>query len=562
MSFSVRDMLRLEVFNAAKSLGNGAGLDNEVKGVSIIEAPDILKFINGGEVLLTRLYAFQGYSREQFRKYLNGFSEKNVSALLLKRDESVENVEEKIAIIIEFANENNIPVFEIPFTSSYRDIMRVIMEQLFNQEVINLKYFKSTYETFSSLLSSMNSDVDGIERILKALSKLIANPVALFNQNMKCVATTDSDINELIINEKTRKYEPDFCTNYTFYKQKTYIRNHGDKVYNQYLVKMNVFYNTKLYLAITEVNNNVSNMDYIAIENGVTALKQELFHQYSIAELEKKFKNDIWNNILNGKVNTVQELRKSMNLLNIDIDADYRVLVFCLSDDKDGDTEDMNERMKYFKLLNEAILSNFPNIKILNDMDKLIIIQQVDNKQKQDVYRRELKEIIVRIQKKISSKNKNLKVWAGVGKVVEGLINIPSSFKEANDSLLFIDILGENVGEEKARLMIFSDMGIFKLLCQLDDPKQMYEYIPESLQKLYNYKKPQRDDLINTLKTYLDRNQNLAKTAQDLFIHYKTAAYRIERISDITGIDFDNPNEILAIRIGLVVYNMIENRER
>lgn len=562
MSFSVRDMLRLEVFNAAKSLGNGAGLDNEVKGVSIIEAPDILKFINGGEVLLTRLYAFQGYSREQFRKYLNGFSEKNVSALLLKRDESVENVEEKIAIIIEFANENNIPVFEIPFTSSYRDIMRVIMEQLFNQEVINLKYFKSTYETFSSLLSSMNSDVDGIERILKALSKLIANPVALFNQNMKCVATTDSDISELVINEKTRKYEPDFCTNYTYYKQKAYIRNHGDKVYNQYLVKMNVFYNTKLYLAITEVTNNVSNMDYIAIENGVTALKQELFHQYSIAELEKKFKNDIWNNILNGKVNTVQELRKSMNLLNIDIDADYRVLVFCLSDDKDGDTEDMNERMKYFKLLNEAILSNFPNIKILNDMDKLIIIQQVDNKQKQDVYRRELKEIIVRIQKKISSKNKNLKVWTGVGKVVEGLINIPSSFKEANDSLLFIDILGENVGEEKARLMIFSDMGIFKLLCQLDDPKQMYEYIPESLQKLYNYKKPQRDDLINTLKTYLDRNQNLAKTAQDLFIHYKTAAYRIERISDITGIDFDNPNEILAIRIGLVVYNMIENRER
>ena len=77
--------------------------------------------------------------------------------------------------------------------------------------------------------------------------------------------------------------------------------------------------------------------------------------------------------------------------------------------------------------------------------------------------------------------------------------------------------------------------------------------------KLYNYKKPQRDDLIVTLKTYLDRNQNLSKTAQELYVHYKTAAYRIEKITKITGIDFDNANEVLAVRIGLVVYKMIEN---
>lgn len=562
MSFSVRDMLKLEVFCAAKSLGNEAGLDNDIKGVTIIESPDILKFINGGEVLLTRLYAFQDYSLEQFRDYLNDFSGKEISALLLKRDESVDDFEGKIGIIVEFANKNGIPVFEIPFTTSYRDIMRNIMEQLFNQEVIHLKYFKSTYETFSALLSSVNSDANGVDRILKTLSKLIANPVALFNQNMKCIGTTDPEISEFMFHEKARKYEPDFYSNYTYYKQKTILENYDSKTCNQYLVKFSVFYNTKLYLAITELNNSISSMDYIAVENGVTALKQELFHQHAIAELEKKFKNDIWNNILNGKVNTVQELRKSINMLNIDIDASYRVLVFCLSDDKDGDAGDMDERMKYFKLLNDAIRSNFSNVKVQNDMDKIIVIQQVDPNQKQGEYREVLKETIVKIQKKIGSKNKNLKVWAGVGKMVDGLIHIKNSFREANDALLFINILGENVGEEKARLMIFSDMGIFKLLCQLDDTSRMYEYIPESLQKLYNYKKPQREDLITTLKTYLDRNQNLAKTAQDLFIHYKTAAYRIERISDITGIDFDNPNEILSIRIGLVVYNMIENAEK
>ena len=110
--------------------------------------------------------------------------------------------------------------------------------------------------------------------------------------------------------------------------------------------------------------------------------------------------------------------------------------------------------------------------------------------------------------------------------------------------------------------MLFSDLGIFKLLCQLDDPEMLREYVPETLGKLYDYKKPQRDDLIMTLKTYLDKNQNLSKTAKSLYVHYKTAAYRIEKIEKITGIDFNNANEVLAVRIGLIVHRMIENYEK
>ena len=68
--------------------------------------------------------------------------------------------------------------------------------------------------------------------------------------------------------------------------------------------------------------------------------------------------------------------------------------------------------------------------------------------------------------------------------------------------------------------------------------------------------------MIHTLNTYLDRNQNLTKTAQELFIHYKTAAYRIDRIIKITGIDMNNASEVLAVRIGLIVYKMIENMKR
>ena len=126
-------------------------------------------------------------------------------------------------------------------------------------------------------------------------------------------------------------------------------------------------------------------------------------------------------------------------------------------------------------------------------------------------------------------------------------------------AFMFVDVAGETPEDGGPQIMLFADLGIFKLLCQLSDPSMLLEYVPEGLQKLYNYKKPQRDDLITTLRAYLDRNLNLSKTAQDLYVHYKTAVYRIEKIEKLTGIDFDNANEVLAVRIGLVVYKMIEN---
>ena len=198
----------------------------------------------------------------------------------------------------------------------------------------------------------------------------------------------------------------------------------------------------------------------------------------------------------------------------------------------------------------------------IRDRDKIVVIQAVDKEQTQEEYRREIKKIVESVQEDVSMHNKHLKVKAGVGKVVDGIIHLPESFKEANEAFMFVDVAGELSEEGSPQAMLFSDLGIFKLLCQLEDPSMLLEYVPEGLQKLYNYKKPQRDDLIVTLKTYLDRNQNLSKTAQELYVHYKTAAYRIEKITKITGIDFDNANEVLAVRIGLVVYKMIENYNR
>ena len=550
MAIYVKDLLMEEEMNGARLISGEEGLDNEIKGVTIIEAPDIVKWINGGEVLLTGLYAFRSCSMEDFKNYIDELVKKKISALILKRGKPVEGAEDKVEYLIQFSRKHAIPILEVPFEISFRDVMSRLMERLFNEEVTRLKYFKTTHDNFSALVLGSESIGVAIDQILDVLAKLIRNPVAAFNRQLDCIGASEGAERSLEIQKDAQSYEPGIYSNYEYLRQQIDNRQ-------QYIVKVKLNLRERLYLVITEEEDSFDVMDAIATESAIWALQFELVRQYSVTELEKKFQNDIMHNILNGKIDSISELQKNTSLLGVPINGSFRVIVFGLKGE-DRDKRDFKSKISDTHLLSDAIACQMTNVKIYNDLDRIVVVKEVNKEQTQEEYRQEIREIVDNVQAYVSRQDKELQVKAGVGKVVEGVINLPDSFKEANEAFTFVDIAGEISEDGNSQVTLFSDLGIFKLLCQLDNPELLLEYVPEGLQKLYNYKKPQRDDLLITLKTYLDRNLNLSKTAQDLFVHYKTASYRIEKIAKITGVDFDNANEVLAFRIGLVVYKMIE----
>lgn len=550
MGFTVEDLLQVREAKSLSVICGEKGIKNEIKGVTIIEAPDIVKFINGGELLLTGLFAFKSCSVKEYRNYLQELRKKRISGLALKRGRTVEEADIKIALLKEFAEDNNIPIIEVPFEMSFQVIMGLVMERLFDEEVTQLKYYKTTHDNFSALMLSHASKENKIRDILGLLDKMICNPVALYDQYMCCYVATGSEQERLQILENAEKYDPGILTNYTYLKQ--------EDEHIRYIIEINLNVGIKMYLVVTEIISKFSLMDCIAVENAIIALQYEFARTFAVSELEKKFQNDILHNILSGNIESIDELKKSSNLLDVNIDGYYRVLVFGVTNEGSS-RKDINEKIHHTDLLEETVIQRIPNSKVHRDLDKIVVVMEVNSDSSQIEYREELKDILKRIQAFMAAQNKYLKVKAGVGRIVKGIIHLPETYKEANDAFLFVDIAGDIVGEGATQMMLFSDLGIFKLLCQLDDPAMLMEYVPETLGKLYDYKKPQRDDLIMTLRTYLDKNQNLSKTAQDLYVHYKTAAYRIEKITKITGIDFDNANEVLAVRIGLVVHRMIEN---
>ena len=89
---------------------------------------------------------------------------------------------------------------------------------------------------------------------------------------------------------------------------------------------------------------------------------------------------------------------------------------------------------------------------------------------------------------------------------------------------------------------------------------ELERYIPETLKKLYLYDDEHKGELITTLQMYLRNKQSIRKTADAMFVHYRTISYRLEKIKQISGINFclDNANEVLAVSNGLIIYKMLK----
>jgi len=53
--------------------------------------------------------------------------------------------------------------------------------------------------------------------------------------------------------------------------------------------------------------------------------------------------------------------------------------------------------------------------------------------------------------------------------------------------------------------------------------------------------------LQNTLQAYFANNADFAKTAEVLHVHRNTLRYRLEKISDILGVDLKNMQDVFRI---------------
>lgn len=498
---------------------------------------------------MTSMKAYEDVDEHVFMHHLEEFNKKNISGFIVKRYHETKLQERLFDILLQFAEKHHLPVLEIPTNMYFWGIIKYVLLQLYDIETAKLIYFKTTYDSLSKILLNKQDSKTVTTNLLFQIDTILGNPVALYNGESICYASTAPGMSEFKKEEDCVAYTPNIITRYEYLRQK--------REYVEYIKKMDVFEQRDIYLVISERNEPLQELDFIALENIIVTLEYILVRCVIEEDIEKKYHRDLQYRLLNGSLTNVEE-DEVADILNLNESDDLRVITFHMAS-KNNEGRFSDKQLKETKIVEKELMHFLPKDYIFSNTNQIIYIYKEDGNEKQLEFRKRLEKLQQRVQENFNKKQMDIDFLVGIGNSVKGYYDLKESFTSSKMAIKYINVIRKIIGDKDKAVVDISKLGFFSyMMAKVEDKEELYAFVPESLQKLHQHDVEKNGELIDTLECFLNNNQSIKKTSQLMFVHYRTVSYRIQKIVEITGMDFSNATEMLVVRNGLLVLRVLE----
>jgi PucR family transcriptional regulator, purine catabolism regulatory protein len=101
-----------------------------------------------------------------------------------------------------------------------------------------------------------------------------------------------------------------------------------------------------------------------------------------------------------------------------------------------------------------------------------------------------------------------------------------------------------------------ADAGIYQILLRHPNTDDLWEFMSRTLGALIRYDLETQSQLVHTLHIYLAHGGNMRTAATQLNLHYNSIRYRLQRIREILGDEWEQPSERLNVEIGLKILSL------
>jgi len=137
-----------------------------------------------------------------------------------------------------------------------------------------------------------------------------------------------------------------------------------------------------------------------------------------------------------------------------------------------------------------------------------------------------------------------LRLRAGVGTPHEGPMGLRASAAEARLALAEARAAGKAEG-----VASHDAAGVKRMLMEWYASDTARASVRAQLAPLEQLGKQRGEIAIRTLATYLDQQGSIVRTAQALHLHRNAVTYRLRRITDLLGVDLDDPDQRLVLQL-------------
>jgi sugar diacid utilization regulator/putative methionine-R-sulfoxide reductase with GAF domain len=140
----------------------------------------------------------------------------------------------------------------------------------------------------------------------------------------------------------------------------------------------------------------------------------------------------------------------------------------------------------------------------------------------------------------------------GIGNLAESVAELARSHHEARQALRLA-----RRGGMRGKITSYRSLGAFRLLLEVQSPDALRRFVGEVLGPLLKYAESRETPLLETLEALAAARWVRRAAARDLGIHVNSMSYRLERIETISGVKLDDPEIRVAIAIALRARSML-----
>ncbi|MFZ5943063.1 MAG: PucR family transcriptional regulator [Bacillota bacterium] len=549
----VSDALKLEALKGCKVVGGSKGLDRMISSVNQMDAPDFVNWTKENQFIVTTGYFIRNDINEQ-KQIILDLNEKKCAGLGIKVKRFFRTIPQHM---IELADQEGLPLIEIPFEDNIAEIMNEMMKEILVCQTRKIERSHQIHDRFTKLALKGG----GLNEIAELLSSFVNNSISISDNNWKSLSLFNHPqakiaLSKLLIFETPADNR---IMQEVINGEKKYIE---DKIFLEDKEIKRIIYpvmsEKKLYGHITIWENveELEEVDIVAIEHAATVVGLELLKSTAFSEMRKRLKADFFADYLAGNIKSREVLAIRGTAYGINSNSSYICMVLDVDhftriylEEMDGsDIRAAQLKRKLSSLVDEVLANNNLKAVTFNQSDQIVIILQHNPREKSREITKHLAfEIKAHIYKNISG----LTVTIGVGTIKDALL-VHQSYSNAVEAIK----IGAKLQQKNDCLLYFEDLFVEHLLNMLEKEK-LKEIYSESIEKLVLFDKDNKMDLVKTLEIYFHCNYNLTEASKEMFIHRNTFTYRLEKIKEILDTDLNDYNVLLKLQLALKLKGLL-----
>jgi PucR family transcriptional regulator, purine catabolism regulatory protein len=550
----VKSVLALDALKSAQVVAGAGGLSRPIRWVHIVDIPEVVEWVQEGNLLLTTAFAFRD-GLELQERLVPDLAAKRLAGLIVAVGRYVEHLP---APMLAQGDALDFPLIELPWEVPFERVTRAVSEQIFARQVSLLTQSAQIHNTLTQLVLRG----EGLPALASTLAALVGRSVTLEDPSFSILAyascgPTDPVRDDTIHNGRTPTRVLQALQSLGVLDT---LRRSARPVHVPAIPEVNLLYErivmpivaggrTYGYAWIIAGDSPLQELDYTALEHGATVAALMMLQQRTVSETGQRLRGDLLDQLLapgdahgshpEGTRPTLIEHARRLGY-PLDAQAHSALLVRPQAGDKaPGDSLDLAA------IVERALRDCGARSLVVARGDSVVALVAAGRgpapeQAAEAIYAR--------------ATSHGWPVAIGVGGAHSGYQpgepesagGVARSYNQAEEALS----LSLRLHDGATGVYPFDSLGLYHWLhlLQGDSGAADNRYV-ELIARLARQDADKGSSLLQTLEGYLDSGGNALETARRFHLHRNTLGHRLQKIEQLCAVNLSDP----AVRLNLQV---------